>query len=58
MDWLYYPGHTNTDPADTILAASPVPLGKDKSHRLVLRLSNAADILPESEFQRQVSVTP
>ena len=58
MDWLYYPGHTNTDPADTILAASPVPLGRDKNHRLVLRLSNAADVLSESEFQRQAGLTP
>ena len=58
MDWLYYPGHTNTDPADTILAASPVPLGKDKNHRLVLRLSNAADVLSEGEFQRQIGQAP
>ena len=58
MDWLYYSGHTTADPADTILAASPVPLGPDKSHRLILRLSNAAEIMAESEFQRQVGQTP
>ena len=58
MDWLYYPGHTTGDPADTILAASPVALGPDKSHRLVLRLSNAAEIMPEGEFQRQVGQAP
>ena len=58
LDWLYYPGHTTGDPADTILAASPVPLGPDKGHRLVLRLSNAAEVMPEGEFQRQVGQAP
>ena len=55
---LYYPGHTTGDPADTILAASPIALGPDKNHRLVLRLSNAAEIMPEGEFQQQVGKAP
>lgn len=58
MDWLYYPNHTTADPADTILVASPVAVGRDKGSRLVLRVSNATEFLPESEFQRQVGLTP
>ena len=58
MDWLYYPGHTISDPAETILVASPVPSGAVGGPRLILRLSNAAELLPEAEFQRQTGLLP
>ena len=58
MDWLYYAGHTETDPADTILVASPVPVGAHQDQRMVTRISNVTEVLAESEFQRQVGVLP
>lgn len=58
MDWLYYPGHTIADAPETILAASPVAVGPNKDHRMILRLSNVTEVVPESEFQRQIGPTP
>ena len=58
MDWLYYPGHTAADAPETILAASPVAVGANKDRRMVLRLSNVAEVMPEGDFQRQVGQTP
>ena len=55
MDWLYYTGHTENDPPETILVASPVAFGKDKDQRLVTRLDNVTEIIAESEFQRQAA---
>ena len=54
MDWLYYAGHTENDPSETILVASPVALGPQGDQRLVVRLDGVADVIAESEFQRQV----
>ena len=58
MDWLYYPGHTAADAPETILVASPVAVGPGQDHRMILRLSNVAEIVPEQDFQRQVGQTP
>ena len=58
MDWLYYPGHTESDPAETILVASPVAFGANKDRRMVTRISNVTEILAESDFQRQLGQTP
>ena len=55
MDWLYYAGHTENDPPETILAASPVALGPRGDQRLVVRLDGVADVIPESDFQRQIA---
>ncbi len=54
MDWLYYPGHTESDPGDTILAASPVAVGPQGDKRLVVRLNSVAEVIPEADFQRQI----
>lgn len=53
-EWIYYPGRMETDPPETILAASPVAVGPSRNKRLVVRLSNVAEIIPEGDFQRQV----
>ena len=58
MDWLYYPGHTAAAAPETILAAAPVAVGPDKDRRMVLRLSNVAEVVSEQDFQRQVGQTP
>ena len=58
MDWLYYAGHTESDPAETILVASPVPVGIHQDQRMVTRLSNVTELLAESDFQRQVGPLP
>ena len=58
MDWLYYGGHTESDPAEAILVASPVAIGANKDQRMVTRVSNVTEIVAESDFQRQVSPTP
>ncbi len=58
MDWLYYAGHTEADPADTILVASPVAFGANQDRRMVTRISNVTEILPESDFQRLVGPMP
>lgn len=52
-EWIYYQGKTESDPPETILAASPVAVGPGGNKRLVVRLSNVAEILPEEDFQRQ-----
>ncbi len=54
MDWLYYPGFTETDPGDTILAASPVAVGPQGSQRIVARINGVAELIPEADFQRQI----
>ena len=54
-EWLYYQGKTESDPPETILAASPVAVGPGGSKRLVVRLSNVAEVIPEEDFQRQTS---
>ena len=54
MDWLYYAGHTENDPPGTILVASPVALGPQGDQRMVVRLDGVADVIAESDFQRQV----
>ena len=58
MDWLYYAGHTESDPPETILVASPVAFGANKDRRMVTRISNVTEVLAESDFQRQVGQTP
>ena len=58
MDWLYYAGHTESDPPDAILVASPVAIGVNKDQRMVTRLSNVTEIVAESDFQRQVGPVP
>ena len=58
MDWLYYAGHTESDPAETILVASPVAIGANGDRRLVTRISNVTELLAESDFQRQVGQAP
>ena len=55
MDWLYYAGHTENDPPETILVASPVALSPQGDQRMVVRLDGVADVIPESDFQRQVA---
>ena len=52
-EWLYAPGKTEADPPDTILAASPVAVGPGGSQRLVVRLNNVAEVIPEADFERQ-----
>ena len=49
------PGKTESDPPDTILAASPVAVGPGGSKRLVVRLSNVAEAIPEEDFQKQTA---
>ena len=55
LNWLYYAGHTENDPPETILVASPVALGPQGDQRMVVRLDGVADVVPESDFQRQVA---
>lgn len=54
-EWLYYPDRPETDPPETILAASPVAVGPQKDKRLVVRASGVAEILPETDFQRETA---
>ena len=54
MDWLYYAGHTENDPPETILVASPVALGPQGDQRMVVRLDGVTDVIAEGDFQRQV----
>jgi hypothetical protein len=56
MKWSYYPGHLDTDPPQTILAASPVPVGPDKNQRLVARLNGTAEAIDEATFQFEIKV--
>ena len=58
MDWLYYAGHTQSDPAETILVASPVAFGANGDQRMVTRVSGVTEILSESDFQRQIAPAP
>jgi hypothetical protein len=58
MKWSYYPGHADTDPPQTILAASPVPVGADKSQRLVARVSGAAEAIDEATYQFEIRHLP
>ena len=53
-DWLYYPGHTENDPPETILAASPVPLGKAHDRRMVVRVNGVAEVIAEADFLRPI----
>lgn len=59
-DWLYYAGHTENDPPETILAAAPETLGKGKDRRMVVRANGVAEIVAEADFLRPVAeqVTP
>ncbi len=52
-EWLYYQGKTESDPPETILVASPVALGPGVGQRLVVRLNEVAEIIPEADFQKQ-----
>ena len=54
-EWLYYPGKTQADPPETILAASPVAVGPHGDRRLVVRLNGVAEIIPETEFQQKAT---
>ena len=54
MKWSYYPGHTDADPPQTILAASPVPVGADKDQRLVARINGTAEAIDEATFQFEI----
>ena len=58
MDWLYYPGRTTSDPAETVLVASPVAFGANKDRRMVTRVGNVTEVVAESDFQRQVGTSP
>lgn len=53
-DWLYYAGHTENDPPDTLLAAAPVALGKVRDRRMVLRVNGVAEIVADADFLRPV----
>ena len=57
-DWLYYPGHTENDPPDTILVAAPVALGQEKDRRMVARVNDVAEVIAEADFQRQTASQP
>jgi hypothetical protein len=54
MKWSYYPGHTEADPPQTILAASPVPVGAGKDQRLVARLNGTAEAIDEATFEFEI----
>ncbi len=54
-DWLYYPGHTENDPPDTVLVAAPVASGTAKDHRMVARVNDVAEVIAEADFQRQTA---
>ncbi len=56
MKWNYYPGHTEADPPQTIVAASPIPLSDDKNKRLVARLDGTAEAIDEATFQFEIKV--
>lgn len=58
MDWLYYSGHAESDPPDTILVASPVAFGSNQDRRMVTRISNVTEVLAEGDFQRQTGQVP
>ena len=53
-DWIYFPGHILREPADTILAASPVMVWANRQIRLVLRFGTDCEIANESDFQEQI----
>lgn len=57
LEWLYYPGKTEADPPETILAASPVPVGARLDQRLVVRASGVAEVISEADFGRQAPGT-
>jgi hypothetical protein len=54
MKWSYYPGHTDSDPPQTILAASPVPVGADNDKRLVARVNGTAEAIDEATFEFEI----
>jgi hypothetical protein len=54
MKWSYYPGHVDTDPPRTILAASPVPIGAAESQRLVARIDGTAEASDEATYQVEI----
>lgn len=53
--WMYYSGHTLSDPPETILAAAPFPIGKKKDRRLIVHLTAVAESVEESEFQKRIA---
>ena len=53
VEWLYYPGKTQSDPPETILVASPVVVGPHQDERLVVCVSGVAETIPEGEFERR-----
>ncbi len=57
-DWLYYPGHTENDAPETILAAAPVALGKGRDRRMVVRANGVAEIIAEADFLRPLPDPP
>ena len=54
-EWVYYPGKTEADPPETILAASPVAVGPQKDQRLVVCVNGVAEAIPEGEFARRAT---
>ena len=46
-EWTYYPGKTEADPPETILAASPVAVGPHRDQRLVVYVNGVAEAIPE-----------
>ena len=54
-EWTYYPGKTEADPPETILAASPVPVGPRKDQRLIVCVNGVAEAIPEGEFERRAT---
>ena len=56
-EWTYYPGKLESDPPETILAASPITVGPHGDQRLVVCISGVAEVIPEGEF-RQRAVGP
>ncbi len=57
IEWLYYQGKTESDPPETVLAASPVAVGPHGDQRLVVRASGVAEIIPETDFQQKATDT-
>ena len=56
-EWTYYPGKLESDPPETILVASPTPVGPHSDQRLVVCVNGVAEAIPETEF-RQRAVGP
>ena len=54
-EWVYYPGRTEGDPPETILAASPVVVGPHKDQRLIVCVNGVAEAISEGEFERRAT---